>query len=408
MINILVADDRQKKQSDIKKTLDQYFVERQDVFVEYVQDVVNAKKIMCEKNVDILILDLYLPMSYENGPDQNGGISLVKQTIKSAKYKYPDYVISLSEYKDAMKVFKKETGKVHKAIFYEENNTAWSDELTETLDFVIPCIENKFGNRCYNYDIAIVCALEEEFDYVKKILSDIKRITLPFDDHIYFEGTVMKEDKKIKVIAANAIQMGMVAMASLTTNVIHNFTPQYVAMPGIAAGIKKKTNLGDAVVAEFTWDYGAGKEITSENGYGRHLNTFQPIQTDPTLLSKMRCLKQDKTFLDSIAEGFNGKVPDTKFKIVIGPMATGAAVIADPKKVQDIMENQTRNVVAIEMEAYGMYYAAHWSVRPKPKFLTVKSICDYADEKKDDDYHEYAAYTSVKVLDKLIKKYLEF
>lgn len=408
MINILVVDDSQVKQQKIKNVLVKYFEGNPDICIDYVQDVVKAKKAMAEKNVDILLLDLYLPIAYEDGPDKRGGITLINQINNSAKYKYPGYVISLSEYKDAMKEFKKATGKVHRAIFYDETGTAWMDELKEVLDFIIPGIENNVNHRCYKYDIAVVCAMEEELELVKNILSDIKQVTIPFSDYFYFEGTMQKEDNKIRIVAANAFQMGMAAMASLTTNIIHKFVPKYIVMTGIAAGIKDKTNLGDAVIAEFTWDYGAGKEIVGENGYGRHLNTFQPIQTDSTLLSKVKFIQQDKAFLNGIGGGFNGKVPDTKFKIVIGPMATGAAVIADPQIVENIKNNQARNVVAIEMEAYGMYYAANWAVHPKPKFLAIKSICDYADQKKNDDFHEFAAYTSVKVFEKLAKEYLDY
>ena len=408
MINILIADDSQEKQKNIKKKLNEYFANRQDVCVVCVQDVVNAKKEMLEKNIDILILDLYLPLIYEDGPDKKGGISLINQTYKSIKYKYPDCVISISRYKSSMREFKKETGKIHRTIFYDDSSTSWEDELTEVLDFVVPCIENNIFHRCYQYDLAIVCAMEEELQFVKNILTNIKQLILPFDETIYFEGVIEKEDKEIKVIVANAFQMGMAAMASLTTNIINHFIPQYIVMTGIAAGIKSMTNLGDAVVAEFTWDYGAGKDILDDNGFRRHLNTVQPIQTNPTILSRVRILQQDKLFLGHIEEGFDGKVPDTKFKIVIGPMATGAAVIADPEKVQSIMDNQIRNVVAIEMEAYGMYYAANWSVNPKPQFFAIKSICDFADQKKNDDFHEYASYTSVKVLEKLVKEYLDF
>lgn len=60
------------------------------------------------------------------------------------------------------------------------------------------------------------------------------------------------------------------------------------------------------------------------------------------------------------------------------------------------------------METYGMYYAAEWAIEPKPKFLAIKSICDYADQKKDDDYHNYAIYTSVKVFEKLATEYFQY
>ena len=92
----------------------------------------------------------------------------------------------------------------------------------------------------------------------------------------------------------------------------------------------------------------------------------------------------------------------------MGPIASGASVIANPEKVQDIIDNQIRDLVAIEMEVYGVYYAAKWAISPKPKFIAIKSICDYADTNKNDDFHDYASYTSVKVFEKLAKEYFEY
>lgn len=408
MINILVADDSREKENKIKKVLDGYFADRQDVCIDYVQDVVNAKNIMAIKNIDILILDLYLPVNFENGIDARGGITLIKQIYKSVKYRYPDCVISLSQHKDAMKEFKKETCKVHRAIYYDAKTSVWQEELIEVLDFVIPCIVNNADHRCYKYDIAVITALEEELKQIKDLLNEVKVISYPMDDSIYFEGILYNKEHPIHVIASSAMQMGMVAAATLTTRIIHNFVPKYIVMTGIAAGIKKHTNLGDAVVASFSWDYGAGKEIVADNGFGRHLNSFLPVSAEPGLLSKVKRLQLDKQFLNDIADGFNGQMPDTKFKIVIGPMATGAAVIANPEKIQEIINNQNRDVVAVEMEAYGMYYAAEWAIEPKPGFLAIKSICDYADQKKDDDYHNYAIYTSVKVFEKLATEYFQY
>ena len=34
-----------------------------------------------------------------------------------------------------MREFKKETGKIHRTIFYDDSSTSWEDELTEVLDF---------------------------------------------------------------------------------------------------------------------------------------------------------------------------------------------------------------------------------------------------------------------------------
>ena len=91
----------------------------------------------------------------------------------------------------------------------------------------------------------------------------------------------------------------------------------------------------------------------------------------------------------------------------MGAVATGSAVIANSRKIEEV-KAQIRDVIAVEMEIFGVYYAAKWSERPRPKFMAVKSICDFGDEEKSDDYHVYASYTSSKVLETLVKDYFDY
>lgn len=179
-------------------------------------------------------------------------------------------------------------------------------------------------------------------------------------------------------------------------------------MTGIAAGVKGKTNMGDAVVAEYSWDYGAGKDILDESGNNKHKNTIQQIHIDASIANKVRRLQLDNDFKKEVKQSFDKRVPENDFEVIMGPIASGASVIANPEKVQDIIDNQIRDLVAIEMEVYGVYYAAKWAISPKPKFIAIKSICDYADTNKNDDFHDYASYTSVKVFEKLAKEYFEY
>jgi nucleoside phosphorylase len=51
------------------------------------------------------------------------------------------------------------------------------------------------------------------------------------------------------------------------------------------------------------------------------------------------------------------------------------------------------------MEAFGVYYACSNCVNPQPKyFLSIKSISDRGDNKKNDIYQEYAAFTSAQYI----------
>ena len=78
------------------------------------------------------------------------------------------------------------------------------------------------------------------------------------------------------------------------------------------------------------------------------------------------------------------------------------------QKIEEISEH-ARKLMGIEMETYGMYYAAAHSVEPRPKFwASIKSVSDYATIKKKDNFQEYASYTSAAFLKHVILNELDY
>lgn len=408
MINILIVDDKPEKQQEINAVLKEACVGYENINIESSNDVGSTKTIMGQKDIDIMILDLHLPIRFIDGPVYEGGVTLIDEVKASKRYKYPTYVVSLSQHANETEAFRKGTGDIHKYIIYDEKDRSWAEELIKFVQSVIPTLCAGVSHRNYMYDLAVICALPEELEYVNKSLIDVKQIRAPFDDFIYFEGCYEKQGNLVHVIATCSTQMGMVAASTLTTKLIYNFCPRYVVMTGIAAGVKGKTNMGDAIVAEYTWDYGAGKEVIDESGQKKHKNTIQQIHISPEISNMVRQLQLDTAFLDSVKSEARVKKPKNKFNIIMGAVATGAAVIADPDKVKEIIDNQVRDLIAVEMEVYGVYYAANWAISPRPQFIAIKSVCDYADAEKNDDFHDYAAYTSVRVFEKMAKEYFVY
>jgi nucleoside phosphorylase len=90
--------------------------------------------------------------------------------------------------------------------------------------------------------------------------------------------------------------------------------------------------------------------------------------------------KQPQEF-DEIKRAWPGEAPSTSLKMLIGPVALGAAVLADEEKISSI-ERQHRKLLAIEMETYGLFAAAAEARVPQPATLSLKSISDFADEAK--------------------------
>jgi hypothetical protein len=70
-------------------------------------------------------------------------------------------------------------------------------------------------------------------------------------------------------------------------------------------------------------------------------------------------------------------------------VASGEKVVADSHLMAELASSWSR-LVAIEMEAYGTALAAYQASNP-PGVLMVKSLCDWADESKNDNWQEYAA-----------------
>ena len=226
MINILLVEDHPEKIKNIVKVVTPFLGE--EIVLNRANDINTAKNILRKKNIDIMILDIYLPQIYGDDLLQDGGITLLKILKKSKTYSYPRYVISVSGYEDSTKVFEASEGNIHKAIYYDRTNNQWEIILQQCLDTAIAIISNTVVHRSYDYDIAVICALKEERDAVKKFLIDVQVVKIDYDDDIYYVGYFIKNDKKIRVVISYANQMGMVAATSLTTKMINNFAPKFM------------------------------------------------------------------------------------------------------------------------------------------------------------------------------------
>lgn len=409
MVNILIVDDEQNKRQEIYRVITPFITE--EVSVATAGNINEAKRKLREKNYDIMILDIHLPQTDCSETLPDGGMKLLREirASRTMSFFYPRYVISISGYKESTEVFANSEGAIHTAINYDPSNTDWEQALTIRLEAAITIALNTTIRRAYDYDIAVICALKEEIDFIAEGLQDVKEMNVEYDDDIYHTGYFEKDGQKIRVVFSNASQMGMVAAASLATKMINNFIPKYIVMTGITGGAKPgKMNYGDIIVASKAWDYRAGKDIIKEEEH-LHMNSIDQKSIDATLLGYCRRLQSDTATLNSIQENFkHGKTPETNLQLLIGPIASGASVVTDPEIVEDIINNQDRDVLGIEMEIYGMYYAAYCGLSPKPKFIALKSVSDFANQGKNDDFHAYASYTSAKAFEILAKEYFVY
>lgn len=408
MIKILLVDDKQEKQQHLAEIISQC-----ELYGPYelisVTDINSAKRTLSIKEIDILLLDLNIPRLFTSKPILDGGVKLLQEIENSSRYSYPKYVISVSEYEESIDKFHEFSKYLHASVNYSITDTSWITSFKNFLVKATQLVTSNITIREYNYDVAIICALNNpELDSVLKTLQKVKTISSPHDNYRYYHGEFIKEGIIRKAVLCSSPTMGMVPAAVLALNVVHYFSPKYLIMPGILAGLDHtKVALGDVIVAESVWDYQAGKEVVTD-GQPEHRNSIQQIAIETDIVNKFKCLAEDTSRLSDIKKSFQGNTPSNELKIHVGQVVSGAAVIADGNIADNLVNGQSRNILGLEMELFGVFHSAKWSPNPKPKFFGLKSVCDFADEQKNDDYQKYAAYTSAKVLEIMVLEYLEF
>ncbi len=247
-------------------------------------------------------------------------------------------------------------------------------------------------------DVAILCALQSELEMVLTALEPTKSISswVPYGQlngsHTYYEAEIRSiSNQPIRIIAGTARHMGLTACAILTSEAILFFRPRLVLMAGIAAGADKtKQLLGDILVAESAFNYGAGKQ--QSNIDGGFQPDFRAVEIHGSLARMVRECANDRKLVNDIIERWSDRSKDLRrINIHIGPVGSSDQVMNDLDRVLDVRKH-VRKLIGLEMETYAMYRACVDSIH-RPLYLSFKSICDFAAEKTD-DWQSCAAWTS--------------
>ncbi len=254
----------------------------------------------------------------------------------------------------------------------------------------------------YKTYATIIYVTETERQAVMRIF-DWKPFKMPNDSQQYLEAFVKRDGKKLRVISAQQDEMGMTASATLTMKMIHHFTPEYVIMPGIAAGTGEIRNsdeqiYGDVVMANSVWNFSNGKFVSPHKA--------EIVFGEIGFMPRPTAVNFTGDYLEKISKHI---VSDkNEFHIHCGPLASGTAVVANKTILKKQVITSFDDTEGVEMEGYGVAYAATHSFEPKPHVIIAKSICDFANERKDDRFQKFAAYTSCGFVKDLLENVLDY
>jgi nucleoside phosphorylase len=220
--------------------------------------------------------------------------------------------------------------------------------------------------------------------------------------HVYRE-TEMRTDsgRMLKVVGTTSTSMGLTAASIVTTQLILQFRPRIVLMIGIAAGTRDGgKQFGDVLVADPSVDYNSGKVIQQDGVRGFQPDPY-PIGLNARLRSVLHKYRGPHQLFTDIRGGWSGKVPAEANRLHVGPLGAADQVIDDASRVLEIQQNW-RKLIGVEMETYGVYRACYEAPDPKPRFVSFKSVCDFAAEKSD-SWQAYAAYVAAEFALRFLK-----
>lgn len=394
MISVLIVDDDPKKVEVVRGVVEKA-AGNLGANVQVAGNAYDAGQLMGGCAYDLMILDILLPVRRGEEARPDGGVRVLDSLKSATPPRLPAHIVGLTAYADLLNKYAPQFGEdLWFVVRFDFSSNDWEQRLSHRVEYIAS--QEARNNAAYNCDVGIVTALHEvELEAVLGLEANWTETRRPGDDCIYHAGKFDRSGRSLSVVAAAAVEMGMCAAVTLSMNLISQFRPRVLAMVGVAAGVKG--NPGDILVADQSWDYGSGKSTETDAGTKLFLPAPNAIPLSQGLRHKINWFALRRSVLEEVQQRWDGKPSEHKLAVQIGPIASGAAVLADRSKIDAILAHD-RKLIGVEMEIYGVYQAARNCTEPRPLPIAMKSICDFGSSGKSDDFKSYAAFTSARYL----------
>lgn len=403
-MKILIVDDNNNRVAQVVGYLaDSKNVSREDV--SRAGCAQEALTLLQREKFDLLLVDLMIPHRLDDSPSISSSLHLLAEVTNSDGVMRPRKIVGLTAYDEAEE---NAAGAFHGLAWIIVKTSEMSDAWLETIGGCVEYVRREMSQvevATYKTDLLVLTALQSELDAVHRLPWNWQPAEPADDSTFTVRGSFEVGGRTIRVVSAHAERMGMVSTAVMASKLIAIYRPRICAMPGICAGVPGRAQMGDVVFADQVWDYQCGKLVVDkEQVSGFEMEPHQ-LSVESSILSRADQLAKDTTALNALWNSWPASKPTNPFKILRGPMASGSAVLADASVTAKIVA-QNRKTRAIEMEAYGLLLASGHADRPRPIAFVAKSVCDFADESKSDDFQSYCCDVSAKVLRLFMERFV--
>ena len=190
----------------------------------------------------------------------------------------------------------------------------------------------------------------------------------------YLESAVSGVDVRWKVYVFE-IGMGNSPTASLISYAVDQFGADLVIFAGVAAGLKPADQEhGDVIIAERVYNAHSGKHSITPDGRSAMLSRPKGHSTAYQLVQLARQIAR--------TPGRGPTERARKTKVTLGSIASTEAVVADERsQLFQHIRNELNDCVAIDMESFGAYEAAHAN---NVLVVAVRGISDFVEDKAAD------------------------
>ena len=402
MTKILIVDDNLQRYQSLVSRLKEEGVARDSIkMLPSSNDALDELK---ANEYDLLVLDILIPAWPCAEPEVKNSLDLLFAVTNDPEVIKPTSILGITaDERAASAALSEFEANTWTVVAYSPVSDGWAERIVNCVKYLREKASNPKRPK-YEYDLAVLCALQfPELEQVTRLPWQWSSMR-PLDDTTFFQdGHFEIDGKRYKVAAAHAPRVGTVSSAVTATKVIRELRPKVLAMTGICAGHKSKAKLGDVLVADPAWDFQSGK-FTNQDGHAKMEFSPHQIPILAALKSRFEQLATDRHLVADIVKEFGSDAP-SGFKLRIGPVASGGAVHADGKIIDDVRRLQNRDLLGIEMEIYGVYAAAQLASGPQPKVFAIKGICDYADPDKHDGTQRFAAFASAKIMQEYVNRF---
>ncbi|MES2521578.1 MAG: hypothetical protein V4617_02685 [Gemmatimonadota bacterium] len=406
MINVLVLEDDAVKLSRIARVLsDRAGVASSQIMS--ASDAATARRLLTQTHFDLLVLDLVVPARLGEAAAESVGFDLLEDLFDDSDLRMPEQIVGLTGFAKVEREYAARFSEFGVAlVHYDERSEAWEGALEMRVRQVLArraAVEST--PRSHDAFAGVICALALEFEALQRLWT-WRQVQVPGDPSLYFETTAKMGTIERRLVASICPRMGMSSAAITATKLINEFRPSYLAMTGITAGVRDQVQIGHVIGANQTWDWGMGKwDRDKQSGELRFRPSPHQLALDSTIDGALRAVSLDAAFLASVRTDWPAAKPSAALELMVGSVASGAAVIAAQSMTEQIAAHQ-RKLLGIDMEVYGVFAAAAEAAAPAPKAFALKGVCDYADEDKDGAWQHYAAFASARIFKRMVEQEL--